>query len=54
MVQWLLECLAPVGQAPTTRCKAVRALGEVAAADPRVLDAPGVQAAVERALQVCV
>lgn len=52
MLQWLLECLHPLAQAPTTRAKAVKALGEVVQADTRVLDQPAVQAAVERALQV--
>ena len=50
--QWLLECLSPLAQASTTRAKAVKALGEVVQADPRVLDAPSVQQAVDRALQV--
>lgn len=52
MLQWLLKCLSPLAQASTTRAKAVKALGEVVQADPRVLDAPSVQQAVDRALQV--
>jgi hypothetical protein len=53
MVGWLLECLNPSTQAPLTRAKAVKALGEVVQADTRVLEAASVQAAVDRALQVC-
>lgn len=52
VLTWLLEAMDPTKQlAPTTRAKAVKALGDVVAADTRVLAAPAVQAAVEGALQ---
>jgi cohesin loading factor subunit SCC2 len=50
MLSWLLEMLDPRAQAPTTRAKAVKALADLAAADPAVLGMPAVQAAVERSL----
>lgn len=50
MLSWLLEMLDPRLQGPTTRAKAVKALADLAAADPAVLGMPGVQAAVERSL----
>lgn len=50
MLSWLLEMLDPRAQAPTTRAKAVKALADLAAADPDVLGMPAVQAAVERSL----
>ena len=52
VVTWLLEAVDAVKHsAPTTRAKAVKALGDVVAADTRVLDVPAVQAAVDKALQ---
>lgn len=50
-VLWLLDALDP-RQAPTTRAKAVKALGAVVEAEPSVLELADVQRAVERALQV--
>jgi len=50
MLSWLLEMLDPRAQASTTRAKAVKALADLAAADPDVLGMPAVQAAVERSL----
>eukprot|EP00887_Chlorella_sp_A99_P005943 scaffold29.g5943.t1 len=52
LLAWLLESTDPARQpAPTTRAKAVKALGDVVAADTRVLAAPAVQAGVDAALQ---
>jgi cohesin loading factor subunit SCC2 len=50
MLSWLLEMLDSRAQAPTTRAKAVKALADLAAADPAVLGMSAVQAAVERSL----
>ena len=50
MVSWLLEMLDPRVQAPTTRAKAVKALADLAAADPSVLNTSIVQSAVQRCL----
>lgn len=51
MLSWLLEIIDSKKQAPTTRAKAVKALGDVVSADHRVLDYPGMVVGVERALQ---
>ena len=51
LLQWLLEASDPKLQfAPTTRAKAIKALGEVVQANTRLLEAPTVHAAVDRAL----
>lgn len=51
MLSWILEILDSKQQAPTTRAKAVKALGDVVSADNRVMDYPGMVVGVERALQ---
>ena len=51
LLQWLLDAMDPrLRQAPGTRAKAVKALGDVVAAQEGVLAQAGVQAAVEAAL----
>lgn len=52
-LQLLVECCDPSKQAPTTRTRAIRALGLAVEADPRVLGQPDVQQGVSRALEVC-
>ncbi len=51
-LQLLVECCDPSKQAPTTRTRAMRALGMAVEADPRVLGQPDVQQGVSRALEV--
>lgn len=53
LLSWLLAAADSARQpAATTRCRAIKALGEVVQADDSVLANGAVQAAVERALQV--
>ncbi len=52
LLSWLLHACDPVHNNPTTRAKAVKALGAVVEADPRTLGAPAVQTGVHKALQV--
>lgn len=51
MLTWLVEILESKLQSPSTRAKAVKAIGDVVAVDKRLLDAPSLLAAVEHALQ---
>ena len=50
-LQALLECCDPRKQAPTTRTRAMRALGLAVEADPRLLALPDMQQGVSRALE---
>jgi hypothetical protein len=51
MLTWLVEILESKQQSPSTRARAVKALGDIVAADRRLLDAPSLLVAVEHALQ---
>lgn len=50
-LQLQVECCDPAKQAPTTRTRAMRALGLSVEADPRLLALPDVQHGVSRALE---
>ena len=51
MLSWIMEILETRQQAPTTRAKAVRAIGDIVAVDHRLLDLPKMHIAIEHALQ---
>ncbi len=51
MLAWVVEILESKQQSPSTRSKAVKALGDVVAVDKRLLDAPSLLTAIEHALQ---
>ena len=51
MLSWLIEILDSKHQTPTTRSKAVRALGDVVTVDKRLLEVPSMLTAIEHALQ---
>ncbi|KAK9829724.1 hypothetical protein WJX72_007528 [[Myrmecia] bisecta] len=51
LIKWLVEACDVARQNTTTRAKAVKALGAVIEADPRMLGLPEVQAGINRALQ---
>jgi cohesin loading factor subunit SCC2 len=51
MLSWLIEILDSKHQMPTTRSKAVRALGDVVTVDKRLLEVPSMLTAIEHALQ---
>lgn len=52
MLAWLLDAAGGTKQVPTTRSKAVKALGLVAEIDPSLLAHSKVQAGINKALQV--
>lgn len=52
LLTWLISAADSSKQVPTTRAKAIKALGMVAEDDPRLLAFPTVQHGVNRALQV--
>ena len=51
MLAWVVEILECKQQSPSTRSKAVKALGDIVAVDKRLLDAPSLLTAIEHALQ---
>ena len=51
MLTWLVEILESEQQSPSTRARAVKALGDVVNVDKRLLDAPSLLVAVEHSLQ---
>lgn len=51
MLAWVVEILESKQQSPSTRSKAVKALGDIVAVDKRLLDAPSILTAIEHALQ---
>ena len=51
MLTWLVEILESKQQQPSTRARAVKALGDIVTVDKRLLDAPSLLTAVEQALQ---
>ena len=51
LLTWLIGAADSSGQVPTTRAKAIKALGCVAETDPRLLARSTVQKGVNKALQ---
>lgn len=51
MLSWMMQMLESKHQSSSVRSKVVRALGDIVSVDKRLLDIPGMLAAIEHALQ---